>query len=84
MASLWYLKDGKPARIRVRTGISDGTQTEISGPEVKEGMEVIVALNQANATTAAVNPFQQQQQQGGPGGPGGGFGPPPGAGGGPR
>ena len=82
MATLYYMKDGKLATTRVTTGISDGTQTEISGPEVTEGMEVIVGLNQATtAGGGTTNPFQQQ----GPGGPGG-FGGPPGGfgGGGPR
>jgi HlyD family secretion protein len=28
--------------VRVRLGINDGTRTEVSGPDVKEGMEIIV------------------------------------------
>ena len=70
----------KLATTRVQTGLTDGSQTEIRGPEVKEGMEVISGINQASAESGTTNPFQQQQQQ--RGGPGGGFGPPGGFGGG--
>ena len=38
---VWILEDGKPKRIRVTVGISDGKSTEISSDELKEGMEVI-------------------------------------------
>lgn len=77
VATLYYVKDGKVATARVRTGISDGSQTEIQGAEVAEGLEVISGLNQASGAQAGTtNPFQQQpQQQAGPGGFGGGGGP---------
>jgi HlyD family secretion protein len=39
---IWVLADGKPKPIDVRVGLTDGTATEISGPGVVEGMEVIV------------------------------------------
>jgi len=38
--------------VRVRLGIGDGTRTEVSGPDVKEGMEIIVGdLTQRTAPT---------------------------------
>jgi hypothetical protein len=37
----------------VRTGLTDGTRTEITGPGVQEGTEIIVSdLSQVTATTA--------------------------------
>jgi HlyD family secretion protein len=61
---------GKPAVMRVRTGLSDGQNTQVTGPDVKEGMQVIVGTAAASATApAATSPFQQQRRA--PGGPGG-------------
>jgi hypothetical protein len=61
--------------IRVRTGLTDGSVTEIRGRDLKEGMKVVAGTSQpqsANATTSNASPFQsgnQQQQRGGrPGG----------------
>ena len=34
--------DGKPRAVAVRTGISDGSATELVGDELKEGEEVLV------------------------------------------
>jgi HlyD family secretion protein len=72
--SLYYLDDnGKLAVVHVRTGINDGTTTEITGKTIKEGMKVIAGTVNPTAvtqtTTTAASPFQgQQQQQGGGGG----------------
>ena len=65
---LWYLDEkGQLATTRVRAGLTDGQRTVIESPRVKEGMQVIVAVNTpSSATPAAANPF------GGPGGFGGG------------
>ena len=73
MAQLWYVDaTGKPAVMRVRTGLSDGQNTEVIGQNVKEGMQVIIGTNATTATTtpATTSPFQQQRRPG-PGGPGG-------------
>jgi HlyD family secretion protein len=73
MAQLWYVDaTGKPAVMRVRTGLSDGQNTEVTGPNTKEGMQVIIGTNATTTTTtpAATSPFQQQRRPG-PGGPGG-------------
>ena len=72
---LWYLDEkGRLAVMRVRTGISDGKVTQVSGPpQLAPGLKVIVAVTSgkaSRATTGAASPFQgQQQQRRGPGGP---------------
>jgi HlyD family secretion protein len=71
---LWYLDEtGQLATARVRAGLTDGQRTVVEGPRIKEGMQVIVAVNTtASTANAAATPF------GGPGGfggpPGGNFG----------
>jgi HlyD family secretion protein len=78
-AQLWYVDSaGKPAVMRVRTGLSDGQETEISGPaNLKAGLQVIAAiLSSSGAETSGpvASPFQTQQQGRGRGGFGrGGF-----------
>jgi HlyD family secretion protein len=72
-AQLWYIgANGKPAVMRVRTGLSDGQNTQVIGPDVKEGMQVIVGTSApataSAATPAATSPFQQQRRGPGPGG----------------
>src|SRR5690606_9626133 len=63
---LWYLDEkGRLAFIPVKVGITDGQKTEVSGPGLKEGMEVIVGVVTEQQNTQSM--FQPQ----GPGGPGG-------------
>ncbi len=75
LGRLWYLDEkGKLAMMPVRTGISDGKATEISGPpQLVAGLKVIVAVTSGKAsktTSSTRSPFQTQQtQQRGPGGP---------------
>ncbi len=53
-----WVKDGLLARpIKVRIGASDGIDTEISGPEIKEGMEVIVGELTPDQAADLSNPF---------------------------
>ncbi len=68
-AVLWYLDaSGKPAIARARTGLSDGQRTQVEGPEIREGMEVIVGATMT-ADGGSGNPFQSQQPRvRGPGG----------------
>jgi HlyD family secretion protein len=86
VARLWVLsEDGKLSPVRVRTGISDGQRTQVTGEGLREGMQVVIGTSDNGQTTAAAsattNPFQatqQQQQQrrpsgGPPSGPPGGF-----------
>lgn len=65
-AMLWVVEgNGRLKVIPVRAGITDGTSTQVEGPDLEEGMQVIAGLNQAGAAGGNVNPFQ--------GGGGGGF-----------
>lgn len=78
VATLWYLKDGKLAVMRVHTGLTDGTETEISGPpDLKEGLQLIAAVTAGGsgaAPAASSNPFQPTTNgRGGRGGFGRGF-----------
>jgi HlyD family secretion protein len=70
--ALWYVDEGgRPAMIPVRIGLTDGQYTEISGPEVVAGMQVIAGVIGGSATGAAApNPFQSTQPRA-PTGPGG-------------
>jgi HlyD family secretion protein len=74
-AQLWYIgANGKPAVARVRTGLSDGQNTQVMGPDLKEGMKVIIGTSSPSTTTTTAatqtttSPFQQQRRPGGPGG----------------
>ncbi len=72
--TLWFTgADGKLDVMFVRTGITDGTNTEIKGRDLEVGRQVIAgvatAATQTQATTSS--PFQQQRQQSGPPRPGG-------------
>ena len=42
--------------VRVRLGIGDGTRTEVSGPDLKEGMEIIVGDLTQRSTPAQQRP----------------------------
>jgi HlyD family secretion protein len=44
------------APVRIRLGISDGTRTEVSGPDVQEGMEIVVADLTQNTTSQQQRP----------------------------
>jgi hypothetical protein len=57
--------------MRVRTGLSDGQNTQVIGPDVKEGMQVIIGTSGSTTTAAATSPTNspfQQQRRPGPGG----------------
>lgn len=54
-AGVWIISDGKPKRLPVSTGVSDGSYTELISGEIKEGQEVVVEslkTKQKSATTA--------------------------------
>jgi HlyD family secretion protein len=67
-----YVADekGTLTPIRVRTGLTDGSVTEIRGRDLKEGMKVVAgtAQPQSAGTTSNASPFQSTttQQQRGP------------------
>jgi HlyD family secretion protein len=48
-----YVLDGNnmPKELSVRTGLTDGSSTEVMAPELKEGMEVLVGTAQAPASS---------------------------------
>jgi HlyD family secretion protein len=69
--TLYYLDEKGAMQVtRVRTGITDGTTTEVRGRDLKEGMKVIAGTSQpqAAATDTASNPFGGgvSRQQAGP------------------
>lgn len=41
-SQVWVLRDGQPAAVPVKAGLSDGRMTEISGPGLTEGTPVII------------------------------------------
>jgi HlyD family secretion protein len=72
MAVVW-ISEGKQVKpLRVRTGLTDGQETEIASTDLREGMQVVAGVLQPQAQGGS-SPFQQQQNRGpgGPGGPGG-------------
>lgn len=46
---LWVLENGQPREARVKTGSSDGQNTEIISGDLKDGAAVIVAMKQGGA-----------------------------------
>lgn len=57
---VWIPEEGKPKRVKVTTGISDGNYTEILSGDLKEGQEIIVEATSGEKKTNA-------QPAGGPG-----------------
>jgi len=52
--AVWVLENGKPKRIAITPGISDGTYTEIVSGDLKEGQQVIVeSLKKTNTPTTS-------------------------------
>ncbi len=59
---LWYLdEDGNLSVLRARTGITDGSQTEISGRGIEEGMQVIAGVTVIEEEGGLQNPFTRQE-----------------------
>jgi HlyD family secretion protein len=78
VSMLWYLDSAKTLKpVRVHTGLSDGSRTQVTGNGIKEGMQIIVGASTVTATAPAAsakNPLQPQTQStgrrgGGPAGP---------------
>jgi HlyD family secretion protein len=79
-AQLWYVDGTGALRVaRVRTGLSNGSVTQIEGPDIREGMEIIAAVTSGTSTStststgAVSSPFTNAQGQGGRGRPPGGI-----------
>jgi len=69
---LFYLdKDGVLSMMPVRPGITDGQFTEVRGPLLDAGTQVIAGMGQTAVSTTTANPFQQprQPERRGPPGP---------------
>ncbi len=61
-AMLWYLdEDGNLSVLRARTGITDGSQTEISGRGIEDGMQVIAGVSVIEEEGGLQNPFTRQE-----------------------
>lgn len=74
VASLWYFDENDQLQVaRVRTGISDGSMTEVIGENLEEGMQIIAGVTVSEQSSVIDNPFEQQQQGGGGFRRGGGF-----------
>jgi HlyD family secretion protein len=57
-AIVWVRRGERVTPIQVKTGVTDGTKTEIESPELKEGLEVVMGEIQAGQATEQVNnPF---------------------------
>ncbi|HVX40434.1 MAG TPA: efflux RND transporter periplasmic adaptor subunit [Gemmatimonadaceae bacterium] len=76
IATLWVMDStGTPKPVRVRTGLTDGSKTEVKGRDLTAGAAVLVGISDPAAATGgaeqapASSPFQQQR--GGPRGRGG-------------
>jgi HlyD family secretion protein len=50
---VWVLKEGKPAPINVRLGVSDGKATEMLKGELQAGREIILGVEEASLNKAA-------------------------------
>ncbi len=54
--TVWVLRDGRPEAVRVRTGITDGTNTEIVEGDLAEGAAVILSASSAESPAPAPAP----------------------------
>lgn len=56
-SGIWILEQEKPKRVKVVTGISDGSFTELVQGEIKEGQEIIVeSLSKTKSRSAVTGP----------------------------
>jgi hypothetical protein len=59
------LQDGELTRLRVQTGVDDGTTTAVTGGDLEEGMQVVTAAGTpgtASAAPAARSPLLPQRR----------------------
>ena len=69
MTALWFLdEEGNVSVARVRTGITDGQFTQITGRQIEEGMDIITGVTGGVSSGSSTNPFQQQSSRRRPGG----------------
>ncbi|GAB5047159.1 efflux RND transporter periplasmic adaptor subunit [Thermodesulfovibrio sp. TK110] len=48
---VWVLRGGKPVRVKIKTGISDGEWSEVLQGDIKEGDDVIVEIQTVKKTS---------------------------------
>jgi HlyD family secretion protein len=74
--TVWILKDGQPAPVTITIGISDGSFTEVTGGELKEGEAIITGSSGGEMAPAksTSSPLNQSGGKGGAKGMGGGGG----------
>jgi len=53
---IWILENGKPKRVSITLGISDGTFTEVLSGDLKEGQLLIIEALKKGAAKAATSP----------------------------
>lgn len=65
MRALWVQSaPGKVSPIFVKTGVRDGTFTQVISPDIREGLEIVVGVNTAAEIAAASsNPFMPKMPQ---------------------
>jgi len=65
-AMLWYVDENNELQIaRVRTGITDGSSTEITGRGLSDGMKIIAGVTEVVADGGFKNPFSSNDNAGG-------------------
>ncbi|MEQ9103961.1 MAG: efflux RND transporter periplasmic adaptor subunit [Rhodothermales bacterium] len=64
-ALLWYLDEaGQVQTVRVETGITDGSSTEIRGEGLSDGMQIVAGVTETEASGGFSNPFQSSSDAG--------------------
>ncbi len=62
--SVWILEKGTPKRVKIKTGISDGTYTELVSGDIKEGNEIIIEIisKEKKQTTSPISGGQPRMR----------------------
>lgn len=61
-AMLWYLDEtGNISVLPVRTGITDGSMTEVKAQQAEEGMQIIAGVSVVEEAGGIQNPFNRQE-----------------------
>lgn len=65
-AMLWYFDDNDQLQIaRARTGITDGTMTEVMGEGLEDGMQIIAGVSEVETEGGLSNPFSNDNDNNG-------------------
>ncbi|MFO0588316.1 MAG: efflux RND transporter periplasmic adaptor subunit [Polyangiaceae bacterium] len=63
--TIYVLRDGKPQAITIQTGLTDGTNTELTGGDLHEGDQVILDANVKGGSTTTTTPAGNSPAGGG-------------------